>query len=71
MHPTCLVNMRHRFAKLRAEHKVGIVDSYQLFRDYANDNGGFEDLMSQSNHPNLQGHSLVAAALADWFVSDE
>jgi arylsulfatase A-like enzyme/lysophospholipase L1-like esterase len=54
--------------ELAAEHQVGIVDSYRLFREYEQRNGGYEDLMSQGNHPNFRGHQLVAEGLAKWFL---
>ena len=54
--------------ELASQHKVGLVDSYELFREHARRKGGFEDLMSQGNHPNLQGHQLVAEELAVWFA---
>jgi lysophospholipase L1-like esterase len=54
--------------ELASEHEVGLVDSYQIFRDHAARNVGYEDLMSQGNHPNLSGHQLVAEGLAKWFA---
>ncbi len=57
--------------ELAAEHQVALVDSYQIFRDHAKQNDGYEDLMSQGNHPNLKGHQLVAAELAKWFLPTE
>ncbi len=54
--------------ELAAEHEVGIVDSYQIFRDHATRRDGYKDLMSQGNHPNYAGHLLVAEGLAVWFL---
>lgn len=54
--------------ELAAEHQVGLVDSYRCFREYAQRTGGYEDIMSQGNHPNRQGHVLVAERLTKWFI---
>lgn len=53
--------------ELAAEHQVGLVDSYKLFQDFLKRKGEYKSLMSQSNHPNLKGHQLVADSLATWF----
>ena len=48
-------------------HQIGLVDSYALFKEYIKKNGGLDDLMSQVNHPNRQGHDLIANELMKWF----
>jgi lysophospholipase L1-like esterase len=53
--------------ELAAEHQVGLVDSYKIFREFAKRNGEYKTLMSQGNHPNRKGHLLVADELATWF----
>jgi hypothetical protein len=53
--------------KLAREYGVGLVDSLAAFKAYAAAHGKFDALMSQSNHPNRQGHELVAAKLLKWF----
>lgn len=52
---------------LAAEHHVGLVDSLAEFRTYVNGGGELRDLMAQSNHPNANGHALVAKRLLEWF----
>ena len=52
---------------LAREHGVGLVDSLAAFKDYVRSGGKLNDLMSQVNHPNRQGHELVAAELLKWF----
>lgn len=54
--------------ELAAEHEVALVDSYQIFREYAKRQNGYGDLMSQGNHPNFRGHQLIAEGLAKWFL---
>ena len=53
--------------KLAIEHKVALVDSLSLFKNYTDAGNSLSDLMSQVNHPNRRGHDLVADALLDWF----
>ena len=53
--------------KLAREYGVGLVDSLAAFRAYAAAHSKLDDVMSQSNHPNRQGHELVAAELLKWF----
>ncbi len=54
--------------QLASKHEVGLVDSFQLFKDYTDAGNSLGDLMSQVNHPNRKGHDLVADALLDWFL---
>ena len=53
--------------RLAREYQVGMVDSLAQFQDYLRANGQFSDLMAQSNHPDRQGHELVAAQLLNQF----
>jgi len=52
---------------LAAEYRVGLVDSLAEFERFANDGGEVATLMSQRNHPNEDGHTVVARVLAEWF----
>ena len=54
--------------RLAREHQVGLVDSYQRFQDAVAAGTPLEQLMSQINHPNHQGHQLVAEGLLEWFL---
>ncbi|HEV2328405.1 MAG TPA: SGNH/GDSL hydrolase family protein [Verrucomicrobiae bacterium] len=53
--------------QLAAEYHVGLVDSLALFETKVHSGTPLRDLMAQSNHPNRQGHEIVAAALLNWF----
>lgn len=53
--------------RLAAEYHVGIVDSLDLFEAKVHSGTPLKDLMAQSNHPNYQGHEIVAAGLLNWF----
>ena len=53
--------------ELAKEYHVGLVDSTQLYKQYIRKGGKLEDLMSQVNHPNRQGHELIAQEIFCWF----
>ena len=54
--------------RLAAEYEVGLADSFAAFESYVAAGGDPTDLLSWSNHPNRQGHELVARGLLRWFV---
>jgi acyl-CoA thioesterase-1 len=57
-------------AQIRAlaeQYDVGLVDSYALFRQIAAAGRRLDSYMSQSNHPNAQGHELIADAILSYF----
>jgi lysophospholipase L1-like esterase len=57
----------HMVSALAHEYSVGLADSHGTFLQYIH-NGGFrDDLMSSVNHPNVEGHTLVARELLRWF----
>ncbi len=53
---------------LAAEYGVGLVDSFQVFRDYRDRTGDYTDLLAWVNHPNRTGHALIAAEMMRWFI---
>lgn len=53
--------------ELAAEYQVGLVDSFAAYQQYISHGGKLDDLMSQVNHPNRCGHTLVADRLLEWF----
>ena len=46
---------------------VGLVDSFSLFQDIARRDGSIVPYMSHVNHPNEQGHEVIAAEIMKWF----
>lgn len=52
---------------LAKKHQVGLVDSLTAFKKYVKNDGKLNDIMSQINHPNRQGHDLVVKELMKWF----
>lgn len=52
---------------LAAEYHVALVDSLAAFQAEIARGQSLGSLMAQPNHPNAQGHALVAEELAKWF----
>jgi acyl-CoA thioesterase-1 len=52
---------------LAREYQVGLVDSLARFKECIQKGTAAKDLMAQSNHPNRQGHALIADELEKWF----
>lgn len=61
--------LRHaeQIRRLARKHGVALADSLARFREAVRAGQRLEDLMSQVNHPNRQGHDLVAGELLKWF----
>lgn len=53
--------------ELAAAYGVGLADSLAAFEHYQRAGGELSDLMSWINHPNREGHELVARELLRWF----
>jgi len=53
--------------QLAAEYHTGLVDSLAAFKREIDAGTELSKLMSQRNHPNRQGHELVAKGLLEWF----
>lgn len=53
--------------ELAQTHDIGIVNSYQLFKNKLLAGENLESYMSQSNHPNEKGHALIAAEIISYF----
>ncbi len=56
--------------ELAEEYQIGLVDSLAGFDAYQKETGNVSDLLSQINHPNRQGHDIVARELFSWFSSE-
>ncbi len=52
---------------LAAKYHVGLVDSFALFQTAVKSGTPLRNLMSQVNHPNLAGHTIVSKGLMEWF----
>lgn len=53
--------------RLATEYNVALVDSLELFEEKIKSGTPLKDLMAQGNHPNFEGHQIVAAGLLKWF----
>jgi acyl-CoA thioesterase I len=53
--------------ELAAKYRVALADSTKAFQDEIQKGKKLEELMSQINHPNRQGHELVVKELMKWF----
>jgi acyl-CoA thioesterase I len=53
--------------QLAAEYNVALVDSLELFKAKIKSGTPLKDLMVQGNHPNFEGHQIVASELLNWF----
>ena len=52
---------------LAAKYKIGVVDSYGIFKQVAEHGKNIKDYMAQSNHPNEEGHQLIADGIMEYF----
>lgn len=52
---------------LAAKYKIGVVDSYGIFKQAAEQGKNIKDYMAQSNHPNEKGHQLIADGIMEYF----
>ncbi len=56
--------------KLAAENNVGLVDSYNAFEFLYSDKAQLDKYMAQFNHPNEQGHALIAKEIMKWLINN-
>ena len=69
--PTDPLEVRAEEIRILAKAEgVGLVDSLNLFKDAIKAGTRLPDLMSQVNHPNRQGHTLVTNELLKWFPTN-
>ncbi len=53
--------------RLAKENQLGLVDSYKAFEFLYANKRKLKKFMSQVNHPNEKGHSLIANEIVKWF----
>jgi lysophospholipase L1-like esterase len=53
--------------ELAKKYNIGLVDSYQQFKEIVKEGKDIRSYMAQSNHPNEKGHELIATALMRYF----
>lgn len=52
---------------LADSYNVGLADSFAAFDTYCRDQGELSDLLSWVNHPNRQGHEIIAREILRYF----
>ena len=53
--------------RMALANEVGLVDFFSLFREIAQREGPIIKYMSHVNHPNAEGHEVIANAIMKWF----
>lgn len=53
--------------KLAAAYRIGLADSYGLFKTHLTTGFDLQSFMSQVNHPNEKGHQLIADEIMKYF----
>jgi len=54
---------------LAKKYEIGIADSYAVFKQKVIAGDSISHYMSQINHPNENGHSLIAAEILKYFIN--
>ena len=57
----------NQIKKLSQENGIGLVDSFQLFKNEVISGNNIKEYMSQVNHPNKKGHQLIADEITTYF----
>ena len=57
--------------KLAEKYQIGLVDSYAVFKELAQNGDDLKMYMSQVNHPNEKGHRVVCSLIVQWLLTPE
>jgi acyl-CoA thioesterase I len=58
-------NQLHALAE---KYKIGLADSYGMFKELAVGGKDLKDYMSQVNHPDKEGHAVIAQRILNYFT---
>jgi lysophospholipase L1-like esterase len=58
---------KNQLVRLAKENGVGLIDSYELFKEKVMAGDSISTYMSQVNHPNEAGHQLIANEILTYF----
>lgn len=61
------VAFQNSIVLLAKEYHIGLVDSYKLFKEKVAAGHQVTEYMSQVNHPNEAGHTVIANEILKWF----
>jgi lysophospholipase L1-like esterase len=64
---TILDDHAAQIIQLSKHFKVGLIDTYSLFKNKTKEGFDLVNFMSQVNHPNEKGHHLIADAIMKYF----
>ena len=64
-----LALLSNQVKELAKKYSVGLVDSYEIFKQFVKKGNFLHDYMSQQNHPNEKGHMLITNSLLEYFNS--
>lgn len=67
---TDLAMHARQIRELASEYQVGLADSYRAFQELAKKGENLENYMSQFNHPNHNGHKVVAGLISKWLINE-
>lgn len=62
-----LVLHAEQIGKLAAKYQVGLADPFSVFQKIAHEEGSLAEYMSQVNHPNREGHEIIAREILKYF----
>lgn len=62
-----LEQFEKQLISLAKKYNIGLADSYAGFKDLAKSGTVIKSYMAQSNHPNKEGHAIIAGELLKWF----
>ncbi|HRN57022.1 MAG TPA: hypothetical protein PLL71_11250 [Agriterribacter sp.] len=51
------------------KYGIGLANSYAAFKQVVDSGNDLNDYMSQINHPNEKGHTLIAKAILKYFIN--
>lgn len=68
---TPLAQHAAQIRQLARDNNVGLIDSYQQFKNIVARGESLAPYMAQGNHPNARGHQVVADEIAKLFVQEE
>jgi hypothetical protein len=64
---TILDQHARQIIQLSKYFNVGLIDTYAIFKNATKQGVALVDLMSQVNHPNANGHHLIADEIMKYF----
>jgi len=66
---TALERMTGMIRELAEQYGVGLADTFKLYQEKVKEPGDLVSLLSSCNHPNAEGHKLIADELGKYFLA--